>query len=174
MSEQPALFDESVGAAAVWCSDCWQAHPPGEHTASPFDRGMAASERAGEKWSDLERGAIDEAIIAAARELERFTADDVWARAPGVRVTKGIAGRLNAARNRKVIASTGEWAVSRRGGDHDHGQRLAVWRSLIHVCDGCGHPFRPEAHRGMFVRGERPFACCPECTHYPIPGGDAS
>jgi hypothetical protein len=97
-----------------------------------FDQGMQGSRAAGDKWSDEERLRIDEAIVQAARELPEFTADEIWARAPNVRVTKGLAGRLNAAKNRKIIMSTGRVAFAQRGGAHDHRQRLAVWRSLIY------------------------------------------
>lgn len=131
MSDQAELFETVEGTAAAWCFDCRVKHRPGEHNVVPFERGMNRSDDAGGKWSDEERVRVDRAIEQTARELEVFTADAVWARAPGVRVTKGLAGRLNAARNRGVIEPTGETSVARRGGDHDHGQRLAVWRSLI-------------------------------------------
>ncbi len=100
-----------------------------------YVRGLAGAALAAQKWSERERAAIDAAIELAARELEEFTADDVWARAPQVRVTKGLAGRLNAARNRGLIASTDRVAFASRGGAHDHRQRLAIWRSLIFAGD---------------------------------------
>jgi len=103
---------------------------PKRSSSSAFARGMRGSELAARKWSELERQVVDDAIERAARELETFTADDVWKRAVGVPVTKGLAGRLNAARNRGVIEATGEVVFAERGGDHDHRQRLAVWRRV--------------------------------------------
>jgi hypothetical protein len=35
-----------------------------------------------------------------------------------------------AARNEGRIAATGRVAISQRNGEHGHGQRLAVWRSI--------------------------------------------
>jgi hypothetical protein len=98
---------------------------------TPFERGMRGATLAGYKWSMLERDRIDAAIQRCAHELREFTADDVWVRAPSVPVTKGLAGRLNAAVHRGLIESTGRVAFAARGGEHDHRQRLAVWRSLV-------------------------------------------
>jgi hypothetical protein len=103
----------------------------GSPDPTPFERGMHGSALAGYKWTVLEKARIDEAIVRCARELEEFTADDVWERAPSVPVTKGLAGRLNAANHRGLIESTGRVAFAARGGEHDHRQRLAVWRSLV-------------------------------------------
>lgn len=100
---------------------------------TPFDRGMAGSARAARRWTDDEQRAVDAAIEAVARTHEQFTSDDVWRHlGDGFLVTKGMASRLKAAKNRRVIASTGETRIAARGGDHDKGQRLSLWRSLIH------------------------------------------
>lgn len=97
-----------------------------------FARGMCGSALAAGKWSADELSAVDGAICTVAHHRDLFTADDVWATLPeGFPVTKGLAGRLNAAVNRGIIANTGSTAFARRGGEHDHRQRLAVWRSLI-------------------------------------------
>lgn len=99
---------------------------------TPFDRGMAGSTRAARRWTDDEQRAVDDAIRAVARRTETFTSDEVWRElGDGFPVTKGLASRLTAAKNRGVIASTGETRIAARGGEHDHGQRLALWRSLI-------------------------------------------
>jgi hypothetical protein len=104
---------------------------------TPFDRGMAASERAARaRWTPEQLDQVNAAIEAAARRHPSFTSDDVWAElGDGFPVTKGLASLLTAAKRRGVIASTGEVRMSSRGGDHDHGQRLVVWRSLIHEGD---------------------------------------
>lgn len=100
---------------------------------TPFERGMAGSERAARRWTPEQAARVDAAIEAVARRLPEFTSDDVWAElGDGFPVTKGMASRLTAAKNRGVIAATGEVRTARRGGDHDHGQRLSLWRSRIH------------------------------------------
>lgn len=100
---------------------------------TPFDRGMAGSKRAARRWTEDEARAVDVAIENVARRLETFTSDEVWTElGAGFPVTKGLASRLIAAKNRGVIASTGEVRTASRGGDHDHGQRLSIWRSRIH------------------------------------------
>lgn len=99
---------------------------------TPFDRGMAGSARAARRWTPDEAGAVDRAIEAVARRTETFTSDEVWRElGDGFPVTKGMASRLTAAKNRGVIASTGETRIASRGGDHDHGQRLSLWRSRL-------------------------------------------
>lgn len=100
---------------------------------APFDRGMAGSTRAARRWTPDETQRVDAAIENVARRVDLFTSDDVWLElGDGFPVTKGMASRLIAAKNRDVIASTGEVRTARRGGNHDHGQRLSLWRSLIH------------------------------------------
>lgn len=126
--ETPTLFDEP------------DEQPP--HTSrtipkvpdppSPFERGMDGSRRAARKWTEDEAKKVDAAIAAVAGRLPTFTADAVWAElGDGFPVTKGLASRLTAAKNRGLIENTGTVAPARRGGDHDHAQRLSVWRSLL-------------------------------------------
>jgi hypothetical protein len=131
--EPPTLWDTAGELAhGLYADDRkpWQrsAH---EQVPTPFERGMEGSTFAGYKWSVLERDRIDAAILRCAHELREFTADAVWERAPSVPVTKGLAGRLNAAVHSGLIESTGRVAFAARGGEHDHRQRLAVWRSLV-------------------------------------------
>lgn len=101
-------------------------------TETPFDRGMEGSEQAALRWTLDQVLAVDKAIRVVAERKQSFTADDVWAElGDEFPVTKGLSGRLKAAKNRGVLASTGDTAIASRGGSHDHGQRLAVWRSLV-------------------------------------------
>lgn len=92
-----------------------------------YARGMEGSSLAAGKWT-LEQVLLVDKAIELAADLGEFTADDVWPRCPTVPVTKGLAARLNAARNRGLIESTGRVTFARRGGQHDHRQRLTVWR----------------------------------------------
>jgi hypothetical protein len=92
---------------------------------------MALSqEAANRKWTPTEQQQVDNAIRHVARMRPEFTADDVWARL-GVSfpVNKGMAARLNVAVRAGVIINTGRTTFSERGGDHDHAQRLTVWRA---------------------------------------------
>jgi hypothetical protein len=96
-----------------------------------LERGLEGSELAARKWTPLEAIQVSLAIRRCVAELEEFTADDVWAALPdGFPVTKGLAGRLMAARYEGRIVGTGRVAISQREGEHGHGQRLAVWRSV--------------------------------------------
>jgi len=98
----------------------------------PFDRGMAGSARAARRWTAEENDLVDVAIEAVARRLPLFTADEVWRElGDGFPVTKGLASRLTSARHRGLCENTGETRIARRGGDHDHAQRLSLWRSLL-------------------------------------------
>jgi hypothetical protein len=45
-------------------------------------------------------------------------------------VTKGMTARLMVAERRGVIKNTGEITYAKRGGQHDHAQRLTIWQSL--------------------------------------------
>ncbi len=118
MIETPTLFDERGQI----------------HDEIAFGRGMRGSERAARRWSAEQVAQVDSAIEQAAISNLEFTADQVWQLLPqDFPVTKGLAARLNAARNRGWIESTGRVAFAQRGGEHDHRQRLAVWRSLLYV-----------------------------------------
>lgn len=114
--EQRTLWDRSPG-------------PPSDR----HEAGIAASDLAAAyRWTPDELRAVDRAIEICAQGYDRFTADHIW-RLLGddFPVTKGLAGRLMAARNRRLIVGTGEIAFSQREGAHGHGQRLAIWKSLI-------------------------------------------
>ncbi len=101
--------------------------PPAKRT--PFQEGMKRSaDSAKGRWSDEEKAQVDAAIASAARELEDFTSDDVWQRCQDVPITKGMASRLNVAARAGSIENTGQLRICRRGGKHDHAQRLSVWR----------------------------------------------
>lgn len=90
-------------------------------------RGMAASARVGlAKWSTVEIMAVDMVIESLAASRVDFTTDDVWKRLPGVRVTKGMGGRLGAAARRGLIVNKG-YKKSARAGVHGHGQTLTIW-----------------------------------------------
>lgn len=98
-----------------------------------FEAGMEASQRSADaKWTLEEQMLVDDAIRMCAYFLPEFTADDVWARLRplGVPVTKGLAARLNVAARSGLIEATDRTRKSSRGGAHDHGQRLTIWRSL--------------------------------------------
>jgi hypothetical protein len=103
-----------------------------------FERGLEGSARAAAKWTADEVAQVDAAIEAVAdrcRNVRTFTADDVWVElGSGFLVTKGLAGRLIAAANRGVLVNMGRTVLSKREGEHGHGQRLTVW--------GAGHASR--------------------------------
>lgn len=103
----------------------------GTAVAGGFAAGMAGSAAAATRWTVDELAAVDRAILRAAAERGRFTADDVWAELPtDFPVTKGLGGRLVAAANRGAIVRTLETITSAREGAHGHGQRLAVWQRV--------------------------------------------
>lgn len=95
----------------------------------PFRRGMKASAgAAASKWSGPDFATVEAAILTLAAHGAPFTADDVWAVCPNVLVSKGLSSMLNTCARRGLIHNTGELRVSHRGGEHDHAQRLTVWK----------------------------------------------
>lgn len=98
-----------------------------------LERGLEASQGSADaKWTRQEQAAVDQAIRNAAVKRTFITADDVWAELPThFPITKGLAARLLAACRAGVIENTGTTTIARRGGAHDHAQRLTIWRSLI-------------------------------------------
>ena len=121
MNQQTELFTTVVGLGGT--------REVVSRPLTPFGVAMQISQGvANVKWSPDQQAAVDAAIAVVARAKGRFTADDVWAQlGPDFPVTKGLAGRLNAAVRRKLIVNTGEVAHAKRGGLHDHAQRLTVW-----------------------------------------------
>ena len=121
MNPQPELFTSAVGLGGY--------REVVSQTLTPFGVEMRIRQNvANVKWTPDQQQAVDGAIAVVARAKGRFTADDVWAQlGPDFPVTKGLAGRLNAAVRRGLIRNTGEVAHAKRGGAHDHAQRLTVW-----------------------------------------------
>jgi hypothetical protein len=121
VNPQPELFTSAVGLGGY--------REVVSQTLTPFGVAMRISQNvANVKWTPQQQQAVDAAIAVVARAKSRFTADDVWAQlGTDFPVTKGLAGRLNAAVRRGVIRNTGEVAHAKRGGAHDHAQRLTVW-----------------------------------------------
>jgi hypothetical protein len=99
---------------------------------APFIEGMLASQSSADaRWTRPQQNEVDAAIRHLARAKGFFTADDVWKHlGDQFPVTKGLAGRLNAAARRGIIRNTGEMAYAQRGGAHDHAQRLSVWAGI--------------------------------------------
>jgi hypothetical protein len=99
---------------------------------APFIEGMLASQSSADaRWTRPQQNEVDAAIRYVARAKGFFTADDVWKHlGDQFPVTKGLAGRLNAAVRRGIIRNTGEMAYAQRGGAHDHAQRLSVWAGI--------------------------------------------
>ena len=97
--------------------------------ATPFAKAMQVSERVGNfKWTGEQQRQVDAAIMKVARTKGLFTADDIWQElGAAFPVTKGLAGRLNAAVRQNIIRNTGTVSHAKRGGFHDHAQRLTVW-----------------------------------------------
>jgi hypothetical protein len=97
-----------------------------------FAKGVQESARAAGRWDDTQKDLVMQAIIAVAKRENEFTSDAIWAELAGaVPVTKGLTAMLRLANRRGVLDSTGKTTISERGGEHDHGQRLTVWYSLI-------------------------------------------
>lgn len=130
----PLLF----GVRRGWCLNHGYRDVRVEQVAPPppppdrFEAGMEASEESARRWTDDEAADVDEAIERAARELELFTADDVWKRLPeDFPVTKGLAARLLVAVRGDLIEASGSVVASQRKGEHGHGQKLTLWRSKV-------------------------------------------
>lgn len=103
--------------------------------AEGFPAALEGSERASGRWTEEEKALVDAAIEQVARAHAgggEFTAEAIWqvldTRVP---VTKGLTSRLAMADRRGLICSTGKTEIAKRGGKHDHAQRLTVWCSLI-------------------------------------------
>lgn len=98
-----------------------------------IQKGFAESERAATRWSAAQKALVMDAIIAVAEGNDEFTTDAIWKQLDGnVPVTKGMTAMLQNAVRKGILDSTGKTEISNRGGEHDHGQRLTVWYSLIH------------------------------------------
>jgi hypothetical protein len=83
------------------------------------------------EWTPEQQAKVDAAIIKMARMKPRFTADEVWYElGASFPVTKGMTARLMVAERRGIIKNTGEITYAKRGGQHDHAQRLTIWQSL--------------------------------------------
>ena len=121
MTPQPQLFEPVISLAGY--------REQVAQPVKPFDIAMKISQTVSNlKWSGEQQRAVDDAIAVVALAKDRFTADDVWAQlGPSFPVTKGLAARLNVAVRRKIIYNTGTVAHAKRGGLHDHAQRLTVW-----------------------------------------------
>lgn len=96
----------------------------------PYDRAIAGSETAAQRWTDEQKLLVDQAIEETARTHPTFTTDAVWAYlGPDFPVTKGMTSRLNKAVRDGLIVNTGTTRIADRGGPHDHAQRLVIWAS---------------------------------------------
>lgn len=115
--------------------------PSAEAGLTPVEARDEGIARAAAKWTDEEAAAVDAAIAAVAgRALDRkrlgedpeLTTADVWAElGAGFPVTKGIAGRMLAAKSAGLIANTGRTTIAPlESTGPNHGQRLTVWRAL--------------------------------------------
>jgi len=120
--QQPELFAPVIGLGAY-------REELAQQPATPFVKAMQISERVSNlKWSGEQQRQVDAAIVHVARTKGLFTADDIWQHlGPTFEVTKGLAGRLNAAVHQNIIRNTGTISHAKRGGLHDHAQRLTVW-----------------------------------------------
>lgn len=122
-----------------------------DQPATPEQRRDEGIARAAARWTAEEEAAVDAAIATVARRKARafaeavttqapgswddrreFTTADVWAEL-GVDfpVTKGIAGRMTAAKGAGLIANAGRTIIAPKDATGpNHGQRLTVWRAL--------------------------------------------
>jgi len=130
-----------------------------DQPATPEARRDEGIARAAAKWTDEEVALVDAAIRTVATRhrkayldwlLEQrpegeepwpyantttpadLTTADVWQELAGrVPITKGIAGRMLAAKGAGIIANTGRTVIApRESTGPNHGQRLTVWRAL--------------------------------------------
>lgn len=94
--------------------------------------GLEGSQRAAKAWTQDHKDRVLAAIRAVALERDEFTTDEVWEKLDGsVPVTKGMTAMLRRADTMGILGNTGKTQISQRGGQHDHGQRLSIWYSLI-------------------------------------------
>jgi hypothetical protein len=101
-------------------------------TVEGIAKGFAESERAAGRWDEDQKRLVMDAIRVVARSNDEFTTDAIWEQLAGtVPVTKGMTAMLRRASKEGILDSTGKTKISSRGGEHDHGQRLTVWYSLI-------------------------------------------
>ena len=74
------------------------------------------------RWTRPEQNQVDAAIAHVAKTKGIFTADDVWQHlGDDFPVTKGLAGRLNAASRRGIIRTQANWHM-----------RTVVARMIMH------------------------------------------
>jgi hypothetical protein len=86
-------------------------------------KGMIASQSSADaRWTRIEQNQVDAAIAHVAKTKGIFTADDVWQHlGADFPVTKGLAGRLNAACGVALSATQANWHM-----------RTAVARMTMH------------------------------------------
>jgi hypothetical protein len=93
---------------------------------------VKGAERAEAMWTPEQRREVFDAILAVARNLKRFTADDVWRHLDNtVPITMGLAAVLRRAVAAGHIQPTSDFAYSTRQDrtDHDYGRHLRIWQS---------------------------------------------
>lgn len=133
----------------AWRAMVGRATVPGLEDTTPEQRAEEGIARAAARWTPEEEAAVDAAIATVARrirlradhtygnprnadEAATLTTADVWAElGADFPVTKGIAGRMTAAKGAGLIANTGRTVIAPRDATGpNHGQRLTVWRAL--------------------------------------------
>lgn len=115
-----------------------------DQPATPEERRDEGIARASAKWTDEEVALVDQAIATVVERVRdgwsgcdgsrfalEFTTADVWqVLGDRVPVTKGIAGRMLAAKGAGLIENTGTTVIApRESTGPNHGQRLTVWRA---------------------------------------------
>lgn len=129
--EPPKKVERETGRARV--KDMATRVAPAPRVKDGFAAGLEGSQRAAKAWTEAEKRTVLDAIIAVARRHETFTTDLVWTElGSDFPVTKGMTAMLKLADRREIIYATDSTEISTRGGRHDHGQRLTLWRSLIY------------------------------------------